>query len=252
MQDDAPAVEIVNQTYALTGDHLSGRADKAERLVLRARIATTEVEGDKGVEGKVTVTAWVMGADLDGPPLYSIALSGVSAHAANNFLVFERGTEDAQWQSIYQLGTGKRLFDCAGTPVVFAIALDADRWSDRLAGLYLPPDDAADPRLKRPEIVGILTYAAPDSDAGVLHELVITQDDHDQAAQLRSYWTGEEDWRLSVSPDPSQGGGAGEPKMTIGFFGTITAKLVIPIPGDDFDLEHAELPAGFHLARWQR
>jgi hypothetical protein len=246
------AVETVNQTYALTGDHLSGRADKGERLVLRMRIATTEILGDKGVEGEVTVAAWTMGSDLNAKPLYSVSVAGLSARAAHNFLFFERGTDEVEWQSIYQLGTGKHLFDSAGPPVLFDIALDADSWSERVAGLYLPPDDDPDPRLKQAATVGVLTYAAPDSDAGILHELIVTHDDHDTVSSLRSYWTGEEGWHIAVSPEPREGGSAAEPRMTLSFFGIVGASLVIPIHQDDFDLEHAEVPPGFHLARWQR
>jgi hypothetical protein len=54
---------------------------------------------------------------------------------------------------------------------------------DRYAGLYVPPDDAKDARLRDKHAVAVLSYV---SDGGLLREALLTCDDTTRAADLRS------------------------------------------------------------------
>ena len=117
----------------------------------------------------------------------------------------------------------------------------------RYAGMEVPPDDSADPRLKDPHVVAILTYA---SATKVIREALITADDVKQAQLLRSYADSahilervEQDavvrsLRVTIRQNyPSA------PNPVV---------LTIPLLRDDLDPAHAQMPARLHIAAWKR
>ena len=252
-EDQQQGVETINRAYELTDDHAPGHPGDSGRIVLKSEIRTKELIGDEGVDGHVAIDAWLIGADFSTKPLYSIAVEGSSFRHLDNQLIVERGTGgDSDWQSVYRTGTGRHLFDVAGAAVPFRIREDASRWGPRIAGLYLIPDDESDPDLKGKEIVGLLGYTATEAEPGTVHQLLLTCDDAQEAVALRAFWSGEEQWNIAVDPVFGDGSGAAlAAKLTLTLFGEAKARIVIPIVQDDFDLEHAALPAGLHLARWK-
>src|SRR5262249_19238545 len=105
-------VTIHNVEYELTEAGIPGRGFD-DRLVLRKTVHTLYPVGDIGMEAKTTVEALPLGVNLKQPPLYSTSVEGTEPRTVNNDLVvIMRGAEDEEssW-SVYQLGSGKLLFD---------------------------------------------------------------------------------------------------------------------------------------------
>ena len=237
-------VEIHNVSYEVTADFVPNRPH-GERLLLRKSISSKQILGDMGQEASTTLEAWPMGVDLKERPIYTLKVSGVGGQTVESALfVAERGLEEVNWWSVYRLGTGKHLFDTYVPLVSFSIS--NEMMEMRYVGLEIPPDDTADARLKRPNVVAVVTYA---SQAGVKREALLTCDDPKQAQLLRSY----ADTSRTVSA--SEGRPARAVKISFQVYDQTPpppVNLTIPLAGDDLDLAHAQLPPKLHLAAWRR
>ncbi|HEY2016752.1 MAG TPA: hypothetical protein VGH38_24780 [Bryobacteraceae bacterium] len=245
-KDGEETVEINNVAFELTGDSIPGRPPNS-RLVLRTTTHSTQVLGDKGVEATVTMEAWPLQAGLNGKPLYSVKTPGIGAQTLDGELwVADRSIDpDATWWSIYKLGTGQHLLDTYVELLRFSISRETLK--QRYAGLDVPPDDTTDARLKDPKLVAILGYASADK---VIREVLVTCDNRERAAILRSY---SDSTRTLTIVERS----AGEQSIRIAIdqnYPSAANRTVvsIPIAKDDLDLAHAELPAGFHVAAFRR
>jgi hypothetical protein len=256
VKDDEKTVETHNVDYQLTGDRVPGRPNE-ERLVLRKTRQEKQVVGDIGVEATTTLEAWPFGTDLKLKPLYALTVSGTDAEKVDDALwVASRGTEETEWWSVYQLGTGQHLFDTYVPLLKFSITLEIQQ--ERYVGLEVPPDDVPggtlDKRLKEPRVVAVLTYASEDK---VVREALLTFDDPKQAQFLRSY---DEETRvvaLVEGPRPTAKGAEPSRKIKISFSQNwpsppLVMEAVIPILGDDLDLAHAQLPPKMHIASFRR
>lgn len=250
-QDGAQTIDITNVTFSTTSSHVPGRPED-ERLLLRTTIRTREVIDEKGLEATVIVEAWPLGTDLTETPLYAVTLDGVDAQVEDNaVIVFERGTEDVAWQSVHSLGSGAPLFDTF-VPMR-RLPPSPEIGAPRFVGLDVPPDNAPDPRLRDPKIVGVLAYASPERTLG---RLLLTCSDTERAAAMRSYWdttralsfvhelTASDRrtdkvliWWRSADSDAQDAA----PHIDT---------AVIPIVGDDLDIAHADVPACIALAPW--
>ena len=112
-----------------------------------------------------------------------MTLDGIDATTEDSaVLVFDRGTEEVDWWSVYKLGTGEPLFD-SYVPVL-RLSLSRDVQTLRYVGFEVPPDDAADAKLREPHVVGVLAYASADK---VIRRLLLTCSDANRAASLRSF-----------------------------------------------------------------
>jgi len=236
---DEPTIRIENVAYEVI-DTIPGRpAD--ERLVLRKTSRSKYIIGDIGFEATTTVEAWLLGTDMKQKPLYSVTQTGNDCRTVDGaLLVFARGTEEVNWWSVHQSGTGRHLFDTV-VPLL-AFSTSRETLTQRYAGLEVPEDDAKDARLKEPHVVGVITYA---SGEGVIREALLTSDDPKQAAELRSF--ADESWTMSYtarslrivftqnSPSPAN-------PLTV----------TIPVTRDDLDLARAQLPPHVHIAAWKR
>jgi len=253
--DGAQTIEIRNISFEVTWPQVPGRP-RDERLLLRKTIRSKSTLGDIGVDATITLEAWRLGDDLRQKPLYAIGIPGTDGHTTDNAIfVAARGLEEVDWWSVYKLGTGQHLFDTYVPLVSFSISRDL--LTTRYAGLEVPEDDARDARLKQPNVVAVLTYASGDR---VMREALITCDDRNQAAQLRSF--ADETRTLSLverAHSAPANGKESDPArfLKISFSenypsGPNTIDLMIPIAGDDLDLAHAELPARLHIAAWRR
>jgi hypothetical protein len=187
------------------------------------------------------VESWLLGTDFKQKPLYSVTQTGNDCRTVDGaLLVFARGTEEVNWWSVHQSGTGRHLFDTV-VPLL-AFSTSRETLTQRYAGLEVPEDDAKDARLKEPRVVGVITYASGER---VLREALLTSDDPKQAAGLRSF--ADESWTMSYtarslrivftqnSPSPAN-------PMTV----------TIPVTRDDLDLPRAQLPPRVHIAAWKR
>lgn len=251
--DGEEVVEITNVSYSVNGDSVPGRP-KDERLVLRKTVRTKEFVGDVGIEATVSLEAWPLGTELDGKPLYTIALSGVDGRVIDGDLyVFDRGTEEVDWWSVYMIGTGRHLFDTYVPLLSFSMRRDVQTL--RYAGLEVPPDDAADQRLTEPHVVGVLSYASTER---VLREALLTCDDPKRAELLRSYSDETRTLSLVETPAASKKKDA-EPSRSLKLAisqnypsppDTVTA--LIPLGVNDLDLAHAKLPPCLHATAWRR
>ena len=192
-----------------------------------------------------------------------MTLEGAGATVEDNgILVFDRQTEELAWWSVYALGNGAPMFDSHVPLLSFSITGEVQTL--RYAGLEVPPDDAADPRLDEPHVVGVVSYASAEK---VIRQGLITCADAERARALRSYWDTTRELTLvqgsprAKKPD-AKGGRPGWPDPTLTLKLTWSAEppdaphpvtALIPIAaGDDLDLAHARLPPGFHIADWQR
>jgi hypothetical protein len=246
-QDGARTLEITNVTFEITNSFVPGRPQD-ERLLLRKTAKSREVVGDEGIEATVTIEAWPLGSDLAAKPLYAVTLDGIDATTEDSaVLVFDRGTEEVDWWSVYKLGTGEPLFD-SYVPVLH-LSLSRDVQTPRYVGFEVPPDDVANPKLREPHVVGVLTYASADQ---VIHRLLLTCSDANRATELRSF----ADTMRTLSLE-EKGDTAAEPAQTLhlrwsAFFPSapnpITAS--IPIASDDLDAAHAHLPACMKVQAW--
>jgi hypothetical protein len=251
VKDGSETIDIVNTVYEVTGQGVPGRPPQ-EQLVLRKTTRTKQVVDEIGMEASTTVEAWPLGVDLKRKPLYTVAVPAVDCRTVDsNLLVFDRGLEEVEWWSIHKLGTGEHLFDTYVPLVEFSIARDIQTL--RYVGLEVPPDDAADARLKDPHVVGMLTYASPER---VMREALLTSDDPKQAQLLRSY----ADANRTVSlVEREASAAAREPSRILRISISqnypsppATVTVTIPIVGDDLDLSHAQMPARLRVAAWKR
>jgi len=260
--DGEAIADITSVAFAVTGTAVPDRpAD--ERLVLRTTVRSHAVIGDKGIDETVAVAAWPLGRDLATAPLYAITLDGGGATVRDNgILVFDRQTEELAWWSVYGLGSGTPLFDTHVPLLGFSITGEVQTL--RYAGLEVPPDDAADPRLAEPHVVGLVSYAAAER---VIGQALITCDDPERARALRSYWDTVREMTLVQGPPrkkkpEAETGRPPWPDPTLTLKLTWSAEppdpprpltVLIPIAASDaLDLAHAKLPPGFHIAAWTR
>jgi hypothetical protein len=240
--DGFGTIEIRNVSYEVV-TNVPGRAP-ADRLLLRKTIRSKEVLGDMGMEANVSLEAWRLGDDLRQRSLFTLNVEGNEANTKDNALfVVSRGLEEVEWWSVYKLGNGQHLFDTYVPLESFSISRETV--TTRYVGLEVPPDDTKDARLKQPNVIGVLTYA---SDSRVMHEILLTSDDRQQARLLRSF--ADVTRTLSVTLNPS-------PTIRISFTQDFPsppnpAEVVIPVKGDDLDLKNAQLPAKLHAAVWKR
>ena len=253
--DGFQLLEIRNVSYEVTGT-VPGFAED-ERLLLRKTTHSKETIGDIGVDATILLEAWRFGDDLGQKPRYTISVPGTDGHTIDNAIfIASRGLEEVDWWSVYRLGTGQHLFDTYVPLVSFSISKQF--LTPRYVGLNVPSDEVYDTRLKQPNVVAVLTYASADR---VLREALLTCDDADQAALLRSY----SDTTRSVSMVEGESVAATgksrprEPSRTLklsfnqNYPSPSHTKLVlIPVQGDDFDLTHAQLPARMHVSAWHR
>jgi len=246
-----PTIDISDAAYEIVGEGIPGRPTN-ERLVLRMTIHTKQVVDEIGMKASTTVEAWPVGVDLKQKPLYSLKVEGVDPKpVGSELLSISRGLEEVQWWSVYKLATGQHLFDTYLPLVSFSISREIQTM--RYAGLEVPPDDAADARLKDPHVVAVLTYASAEK---VIREALLTSEEPKQAILLRSYADASRWLGLADEPPPS---GKGEPgrSLKLIFFQNYPAAsapviVTIPITKDDLDLAHAQLPPRLHLASWKR
>jgi hypothetical protein len=238
------ALEITNVAYEVTSDSVPGRSS-GERLLLRKTTWSKRILGDKGQEATATFEAWPLGVELKQKPLYTVKVSGVGGETVDGALIVaDRGLEEVEWWSVYRLGNGQHLFDTYVPLVSFSIS--AEVVESRYVGLEVPPDDAADARLKRPDVVAVITYSSQER---VKREVLLTCDDPKRAPELRSYWDTAR--KVSVPDDvPPRA-------VKIAFRANSPSppsplSLSIPILNDDLDIAHAQLPAHLHLTVWKR
>lgn len=241
---DEEIVETTNIAWQVTGTDIPGRPNN-ERLALRTTAKEKQVLGDIGSDATVTAEAWPMGSDLKAKPIYSVTQTGLEAHVLENALwQFSRGTEEVDWWSIHQLGTGKHLFDTYVPPVNFSTSRDF--FISRYGALDVPPDDAADVRLKDPHVVAVLVYASTEK---VIGEAMITADDINRAKELRSYADTRRTLTLRESPSLP-------PVLRLRFLSNDKAKketlLEVPVTKDALDLAAAKVPPGLHMKLWKR
>jgi hypothetical protein len=206
--------------------------------VRRKTTHSKETVGDIGVDATVALEAWRFGDDLHQKPIYTISATGTDV---------SRGTAEVEWWSVYKLGNGQHLFDTYVPLVSFSISKEF--LTTRYVGFEAPPDDTHDARLKQPNVVGVLTYASED---GVVREALLTCDDTERAAQLRSY--ADETRTVSMVEGPSTApatrkGRPGEPSRTLELSfsesypsAPNTVEVLIPLYNDYLDLAHAQLP----------
>lgn len=235
-------VEIRNVSYEITGPDVPGRRS-GERLVLRKTTNSKQILGDIGEEATLTLEGWLLGQDVGGKPLYTVTATADEGHTLDNALfIAARGLEEVEWWSVYELGSGQHFFDTSAPLLSFSISRETVK--TRYVGLEVPPDDETDARLKQPDVVGALSYASADR---IIREVLLTCDDPQQAALLRSF----ADVTRTVSLE--------EPSQTIKVFfhqnypsPANPIDVRIPVRGDDLDLAHAQLPARMHAISWRR
>ena len=233
--------EVRNASYHITGEGVPGLPGD-QRLLLRVSTRARQVKDEIGMRASVLLEAWPLGSDPKSKPIYASTISpGTDAQLMDDAVwVVSRGTEEVDWWSVLKLATTAHLFDTYVPVVHFSISRET--LTMRYAGFDVPPDDVRDVRLKEPHVVGVLEYASADQ---VIREALITCDDTNRAALLRSYadstrtLTGSaEGLTLSISqnyPSPPD-----------------TTAIIVPIANDNLDLAHAKLSPGLRLAAWTR
>src|SRR5436853_55466 len=108
------------------------------------------------------------------PALAADPPAPISAQSTASFAlaVKDGQTEEVAWWSVYGLGDGRPMFDSHVPLLSFSITGEVETL--RYAGLAVPPDDVADPRLAEPNVVGLVSYASAEK---VIRQALITCDD---------------------------------------------------------------------------
>jgi hypothetical protein len=255
VKDGQQVIAITNIAYDLVQPYVPGRKETVW-LVLRITTQSKQVIDEIGIEGKVTVEAWPLGTDLTQKPRYAVSLEGAGVDTVHqSVLVFDRALEEVQWWSVHALDTGAHLFDTYVRPVEFSISREFD--TPRFVGLETPPDDTNDARLKDPHVVAVLSYASAER---VVREALLTCDDPKRAEGLRSYADATRSVEYVEGPvRPGKDRSQAEPTRTLKITFSQSypsppnpVSALIPVAGDDLDLEHAKLPACMHAAAWKR
>jgi hypothetical protein len=229
--DGQDTVDIVNVAFELV------QISDETRLILRKTHSEHNVIGDEGDGAKITVEAWPLGVNLKEKPLYQVTLVGQNAAPIDDaLLVFDR-TLEIPWWSVYHLDSGQHFFDTYAPLLRFSIT-DPEQ-TGRYAGLEISNDDTADKRLQARGVVGVLTYAASDR---VIREALITCDNADRAAGLRSL--ADTTFELAYAGKAI--------RLTLTPFRSPATVITVPLVNDDLDLPHARIPAGMHVAPWKR
>lgn len=125
----------------------------------------------------------------------------------------------------------------------------------RYVGFDVPPDDASDPRLRDPKVVGVLAYASAER---VIRQLLVTCSDPQRAALLRSYWDTTRKLSLLSLGTLADPGAPLSVFLTWRSNGPITPDspasapdmVSIGIKDDDLYVAHAVLPACIAFAPW--
>lgn len=254
--DGSQVLEIRNVSYEVTGTGVPGLA-RYERLLLRKTTHSKETMGDVGVDAKILLEAWRFGDDLGQKPRYTISVPGTDGHTMDDAIfIASRGQQEVDWWPVYRLGTGQHLIDTHVPLVSFSISKQF--LTTRYIGLDVPSHEISDTRLKQPNVVAVLTYASAEQ---ALREALLSCDDAEQAALLRSY----ANTTRSVSIVEGESVAATsksrprEPSRTLKLSfsqnypsPSDTKQVLIPVQGDDLDLAHAQLPARMHLSAWHR
>lgn len=244
--DGVVTVHTVNRSFALAGPGLEGR-EASEHLLLSVAVEITEVLGEKGVDGRVSVSAWPLDEAHDtSPSLYSIAVSGQSGAVADGDLfVIERGLEETAWQSVHALSDGARLFD-ATTP--WLRGFSGGLWDQRrYVALVQVFDDAEDVALRDEANVALLTFAARDR---VLGQVVIRATDPERARFLKSVVDQEVTigWLAGAEGKPLPPGAAPDPiadqLSVLVRFRPDGATVRVPLGDKGFDAANAIVPEG--------
>ncbi len=254
VKDGQEVIEITNVSYEIAGSSIPG-LPRDERLTLRMTTRSKQVIDEIGMEATTTVEAWPLGVDVKQKPLYTVTATGDEPKVVNSdLIVISRGLEETEWWSVYKLGNGAHLFDTYVPLVQFSIrraVLDL-----RYAGLEVPEDNAKDARLRAPNVVAVLTYAAADR---VVREALITCDSPKLAELLRSFADTTRTVTEVEQDQPGAGQARAEPvrTLTISFRENYPSApsprtISIPIVNGDLDLAHAQTPAGVHVAAFRR
>ena len=231
-------LEITNVAYEVV-------SLQNKQFLLRKTTSSKAVLDEPGTDATTKLEAWPLGTSLTHKPLFTIQASGTDGRTVDGSLfVIDRRLEEVQWWSVYQLGTGRHLFDTYVPLVGFSISRET--LDLRYLGLEIPPDDSPDQRLKQKNVVGVVTYASAN---GVLQEALFTCDDSQRAQLLRSYADSTRTLALTDEIPPrafkiliSQN--APSPAGTV--------ILKIPFSADGLDLAHAALPTGLQITSWKR
>lgn len=231
-------VEITNVAYQVTQIYTPHQ----QWLVLRTTTRSKQILDDKGWESKIKLEAWPVGTDLRQKPLYALDVPGSEATLLGGELwqVMDGANDpDVPVWTLYRVATGQQVFQSFVAPLTMRVEISRtdQTFQDRYAGLYVPPDDVPDTRLRDKHVIGVIAYA---SSTGLLGEALLTCDDTRRAANLRSY--GETERFLAFQETPA----AIQLRFKPG------SSIRIPISPNDMDLRGAVLPAGFHLSAWKR
>ncbi len=183
--DGAENINIRNVTFEMVDLNEPGKAGN-QSLLLRKTTTSKRTAGDIGQEATITLEAWPLGADLKQKPVYSLNISGTDGHPQDGAIFLaSRGTEEVDWWSVYNLKNAHHLFDTHLPLVSFSISRETVE--TRYVGLQIPEDDVKDERLKKPNVVAVLTYASANK---VIREALLTSDDPRGAVQCGH-------WRMS-------------------------------------------------------
>lgn len=244
-KDGQKIIDIRNVRYGKTGQGVPG-LPKDQSLLLRISTRVREVIDEAGVRGTVMLEAWPLGSDPKSRPIYNPTITGTDAQVVDDAVwVVSRGLEETEWWTVLKLSTTQRLFDTYVPLVHFSISRETLMW--RYAGLQVPEDDTREVKLRDPRVVGVLEYASAEN---VIREALITCDDTERAKQLRSF----------ADATPTLAGpstGAAQESLTLAISQNFpsppdTISITVPVANDDLDLAHAKLPAGLHIAAFQR
>lgn len=222
---------ISNVVHELTRMLVSPRG-RMEQILLRIESRSEETMDAPGITGKVRLSARPINGARETAVLYDLTLDGRSARLDDSgFIAVDLDDGAARSVRAYHLAsTGERLFETAAGLASIVIPGPSYRW--RYAAFLPIMDDRSDLLSKQPNIIGVITYAAPDR---VVRQIAVEAESAEKAAQLRSIW--DEEHFLSWVPGD-------QPVLSLRL---APSGLSLLLPVKDDDLQPGPAPAGIAL-----
>ena len=261
---EAATAHIVNRDFVFDSRLMKWGAERPTRLMLEITTDTTQRDDAEGfAAATVGATAWELGGATR-RQLWSLSEPGNAGEVSHNqpvFLVRQSGCCGARDSfSVFNLYSGRRLFTAtgdnrseSGAPEPWTVLeVPNSGGIERLIAFhaaYSAADQAAFG--DRQDIVGLLTYAAPDKPLA-RYRLIATGGSVESfmggsTVTLQQDGKSEQTTYLTLWPAD----GKRDPKVIGGFVIrlplTEDATVVIPVAGDKLDIAAAKLPQGLRI-----
>ncbi|MBF0168165.1 MAG: hypothetical protein HQL45_11100 [Alphaproteobacteria bacterium] len=226
------------------------RVGQVRYLIIETEMNTLYMWGEKGTEGKVSVTAWrLQGASKNQEKAYAFTCDGIGINVQPDFITVEEDGDLAYSHTqTYFTKNGKFAFSAFGPPAEM-ILTPVGVVEERVAAFS--PFSQRIPDENRTKAIGVIAYATRDR---LLAEALLVSNDESQARSLSM--AADESQKLTwidllTNQAPGRLGATrstnfDEVAMRLRFHDS-KLDLFIPVTATDIDYARLKLPPGLSL-----